>query len=151
MTTNTTALSLLTLCAALAGIGCAHETPAAESRQEALITSGDEGVCGEPHVYFASGSAELSETARARLDSFAGCLTRHELDTLYVVGMTDPEGDADANLALGRERARAVADYLRARGCEVAFIIRSLGEAGATPAEPLWPLERSASVTATAS
>lgn len=145
--------TLLTVVAALAGIGCSHNDRSQASNSELVATSpssGDEAVCGESQVYFASGSSDLDDAARARLERFATCLTNHEIDTIYVAGMTDPAGDEQTNLDLGRTRARAVADYLRAQGCTTQFVIRSYGEEGALQSQPLWPLERSATVTAVA-
>ncbi|MBN8609067.1 MAG: OmpA family protein [Deltaproteobacteria bacterium] len=146
-------LTFFTVVTALAGIGCSHNDRSTASSSETVATtpsSGDESVCGESQVFFASGSAELDDAARARLARFATCLTNHEIDTIYVAGMTDPAGDEETNLSLGRTRARAVADYLREQGCTTQFVIRSYGEEGSLQSQPLWPLERSATVTAVA-
>jgi len=112
-------------------------------------SSGDAAACGGAQVFFANGSNELDSGAMASLDGYAGCLSRHEVDTITIVGMTDPEGTPTDNLILGRARALVVANYLHAAGCEVDFVIRSFGEVGALESEPLWPLERSVAVTAT--
>ena len=150
-------LRCLSLCGALFAVACAHDAPSrtsADSSDQELVaspTTGGEIVCGESQVFFASGSAELDEPGRRSLDSYARCLEQHAIDTVYVVGMTDPEGTAEENLALGRARARAVADYLRGIGCTTDFVIRSHGEHGASASAPLWPLERSATVEATGS
>jgi len=126
----------------------AQVTAPGASRPGDEVSEGSESRCGLSQVFFAQGSAELDAAARADLDAYAVCLDRHELDTLYVTGMTDPQGDEDANLALGRARARAVADYLRARGANDHFVIRSWGEDGAMEQPQLWPMERNAVVTA---
>lgn len=107
-------------------------------------------ACGEAQVFFTTASSELDGGARARLNTYAGCLSRQEIDTIYVSGMTDPDGDAAANVVLGRARAQSVADYLRGLGCAVEFVIRSYGETEALEAAPLWPIERSASATGVA-
>lgn len=143
--------TLLAVVAALAGSACSHEERSQSSTAQIIAqepSTGAESVCGESQVFFASGSAELDDAARARLTRYATCLENHEIDTIYVAGMTDPAGDDESNLALGRTRARAVADYLREQGCTTQFVIRSYGEEGALQSEPLWPLERSATVTA---
>ncbi|MBK8173620.1 MAG: OmpA family protein [Sandaracinaceae bacterium] len=103
--------------------------------------------CGDGTVLFATGSAELTENDRASLNRLAQCLNRHDMDTLYVTGTADPRGDAEANHALGEQRAEAVASYLRSAGCEAQFIIRSRGEAGADDTQVLWPADRSAQVS----
>lgn len=111
-------------------------------------TAGGEQVCGNAQVFFAPGSSELDATARERLDRYATCLSNHEIDVIYVSGTTDPSGTPEENLTLGRERARAAADYLHTRGCSVDFVIRSFGERDALESPPLWPVERAADVTA---
>jgi outer membrane protein OmpA-like peptidoglycan-associated protein len=132
---------------------CAHEsaasserTPVARSPEEA----GGERVCGNAQVFFAAGSAELDDVARERLDRYATCLADHEFDVIYVSGTTDPVGSDEENLALGRTRARAVADYLHDQGCHVDFVIRSFGERDALSSPPLWPVERAVDATAVA-
>lgn len=144
-------LAIAALSTATLTTACASSAPQSDRAQAGVPlepTAGDEALCGESQVFFASGSAELDEAAVTRLDSYAGCIERHALDTIYVTGMTDPAGDADTNLALGRARARAVADHLRARGTTGQFVIRSWGEQDALENAPLWPLERNAVVTA---
>jgi len=135
---------------------CAHhETTAAGATSERTVArspeeAGGEQVCGNAQGVFESGSANLDQAAHERLDRYATCLSDHEIDAIYVSGTTDPAGTTDANPALGRERARNVADYLHDRGCHVDFVIRSFGERDALDSPPLWPVERSADVTAVA-
>jgi outer membrane protein OmpA-like peptidoglycan-associated protein len=143
----------ITTSALVLALGCSHqqaaETTTARDEHGAPSAGDDETTpCGDAQVFFAAGESELDAGAREHLDLYAGCLARHEIDTVYIAGMTDPEGTVDENLVLGRNRALAVADYLHASGCEVDFVIRSYGEQGALRSEPLWPLERSAEVTA---
>lgn len=64
-------------------------------------------------VYFDSGSAKLSDTARAALDQAAsgtGAVAR-----IAIAGRTDNVGSHSINQALALARARAVRDYLRTR------------------------------------
>ncbi len=132
---------------------CAHESTApshSETVARSPAAAGGERVCGDADVFFASGSAELDRVATERLDRYASCLSNHEIDAVYVSGTTDPAGAPEDNLALGRNRARAVADYLHDHGCHVDFVIRSLGARDALPSEPLWPVERAAQATAVA-
>ena len=140
---------------ALLGAACAS-SPAAQSptitHDHSMTTtssSGSAAACGGAQVFFANGSTELDSGAMTNLDVYAGCLSRHEVDTITIVGMTDPEGTPVDNLILGRARALVVANYLHAAGCNVEFVIRSFGEEGAVQSEPLWPLERSVAVSAT--
>lgn len=116
----------------------------------AAVASGGETPCGSAQVFFETGSSELDDAARERLDVYAGCLSRREIDVVYIAGMTDPEGNEHDNLVLGRSRALAVADYLHGTGVSTDFVVRTLGEAGAVGEQPLWPIERSAEATAVA-
>jgi outer membrane protein OmpA-like peptidoglycan-associated protein len=148
--------SILTVSAlALLCSACAHSPPehTASITQDHTMTttpsSGDAAACGGAQVFFSNGGVELDDSARTSLDLYAGCLLRHEVDTITIVGMTDPAGGEVDNLILGRARALVVANYLHAAGCEVEFVIRSFGEVGALESEPLWPLERSAAISAT--
>jgi len=135
--------------------GCAHHESRAEATARTSVArspeaAGGERVCGNAQVYFPSGGVELDQLARERLDRYASCLTDHQIDAIYVSGTTDPAGTAEENLALGRTRARAVADYLHDRGCHVDFVIRSFGERDALESPPLWPVERAVEATAVA-
>jgi outer membrane protein OmpA-like peptidoglycan-associated protein len=145
--------SFVSLASLLLALGCAHAqepSPATASTAHPTVAAGETAPCGDAQVFFAAGDSELDVGARERLDAYAGCLSRQEIDTVYIAGMTDPEGTAEENLVLGRRRAFAVAEYLHTRGCQVDFVIRSIGEEGALTTPPLWPLERSAEVTAVA-
>lgn len=115
------------------------------------VASGTPGVvagCAAPSVYFDQGSAELDDEDRASLRALAQCLQRREIDTLYVVGRTDPVGTPAFNLELGQQRAAAVATYLQGLGASSGYVVKSRGETGASSDEVLWPLARSATVTA---
>jgi outer membrane protein OmpA-like peptidoglycan-associated protein len=143
--------SVLSLCSIILALGCAHQgTPATATTAHPVVAEGETMPCGDAQVFFSEGETELDAGARERLDQYAGCLSRHEIDTVYVAGMTDPEGSPEDNIVLGRRRAFALAEYLHTRGCQVDFVIRSYGEEGAGTSAPLWPLERSADVTAVA-
>jgi hypothetical protein len=133
-------------------LGCAYTAPPTQTANTAhpTLAEGESAPCGGAQVFFAAGAAELDDAARDRIDVYAGCLSRHETDVIYVAGSTDSAGTADDNVTLGRRRAFAVAERLHQQGVQVEFVIRSEGEQGATLAEPLWPLERSAEVTAVA-
>ena len=66
------------------------------------------------NVDFATGSAELSPTARAMLDSLGRALTDPTLarDRFRIEGHTDTVGSAAVNQTLSEQRARRVAEYL---------------------------------------
>ena len=67
-------------------------------------------------VSFASGSASLDSRLYPTLDRIAGTLNEYPKTTITVVGHTDSVGSIEANRALSRNRAAAVADYLAQRG-----------------------------------
>ena len=77
----------------------------------------------------------------------AECLKRREVDHALIVGHTDPRGSEADNHALGMERARAVAEYLRKLGVpEDEIRVRSKGELASAESQELWPAERRANV-----
>jgi NitT/TauT family transport system substrate-binding protein len=67
------------------------------------------------NIYFAPGRAALDDNARVVLDGIA--LTAQTYSNAYVrvEGNTDNTGNADKNVALSKQRAQAVIDYLVAR------------------------------------
>ena len=67
-------------------------------------------------VFFEDGSAALGAEANAGLDEAAELAKRYAAVKLQVAGYADPEGTSEANRALSRARAQAVADALVARG-----------------------------------
>lgn len=124
----------------------APNPPAAPTTTAGTGTAGNQRSC-ELAVYFASNSAKLDDPARERLDKVAGCIRRHEVDHASIEGHTDPSRKERANQDLGLERARAVAEYLRARGVPDDQIrVRSTGATAAAGSEELWPVERRAAV-----
>lgn len=144
-------------CMLVLGQACSHASEPSGSEQARGDTvarspesAGGEQVCGNAQIYFASGSTDLDQVGRERLDRYSQCLSSHEIDAVYVSGTTDPTGTDEENIALGRSRARVVADYLHDNGCHVDFVIRSFGERDALAEEVLWPLDRAADVTAVA-
>lgn len=99
------------------------------------------------NVYFETASAELNNRAKQQLDSVAGCLKRTHTEDALVLGSADPRGSEPQNAELGKERARKVAEYLKALGVPQSEIrIRSLGESQASAEPSTWPAERRAQV-----
>ena len=80
-------------------------------------------------VYFASGSYRLGKQARERVERLAGYLKTYGGAKLIIaVGNTDNVGFAALNYRLGEQRARSVADFLRAQGVELPIRVLSYGE-----------------------
>jgi uncharacterized protein (TIGR03382 family) len=68
-------------------------------------------------VGFATNKAEILKASFALLDNVATVLAAHpEIAHVRVEGHTDDRGAADANLALSQARAKAVVEYLIAKG-----------------------------------
>jgi putative exosortase-associated protein (TIGR04073 family) len=67
-------------------------------------------------MLFALNSAELSETATARLQKVAPVLRSNADAPVLVAGYTDSSGDPAYNQQLSRKRATAVRDYLVGQG-----------------------------------
>lgn len=71
-------------------------------------------------VAFATGSAELVATSREELDILISILKANPTVKIEINGHTDNAGDADKNLKLSGERAKAVYDYLVKGGATAA-------------------------------
>lgn len=65
---------------------------------------------------FAAGSAELPDDVGAILESVTSTLRDNPQVRIVVMAHTDDQGDADRNLQLSRQRAKAVVDYLVGQG-----------------------------------
>lgn len=73
-------------------------------------------TCELESVYFGFDSSELDAQARDVLARDQKCARQKGATGLRVVGMTDPRGTEEYNLALGDQRAKATARYLGAIG-----------------------------------
>lgn len=105
--------------------------------------------CPPAAVFFETDSAELSDTARAKLDVVADCLQETPWDSeVDLRGRADPRASEEYNELLGRQRATAIASYLQRNGADDnTFEIHAIGEEGATEDMPaLWPVQRNATV-----
>jgi peptidoglycan-associated lipoprotein len=97
-----------------------------------IATSGGElgagGACSVGSVYFAYDSSDLDGRARNQLEANARCLSARS-GAATVVGMTDPRGTEEYNLALGEQRAQSVVRYLSNLGVDQQRLApHSLGE-----------------------
>jgi outer membrane protein OmpA-like peptidoglycan-associated protein len=90
-----------------------------------------------PHddVIFSSGSSVIEDGERAKIDNVLPEI-QSAIDkfgkliplALYISGHTDTVGDAGANKKLARQRAQAIAGYLKAAGIRVSLHYRGTGE-----------------------
>lgn len=67
-------------------------------------------------IYFASGSAQLDDVATETLDLQAAWLVNHRRWLVKLQGFADDPGSEDKNVALSKQRADAVMDYLASKG-----------------------------------
>lgn len=79
------------------------------------------------HAWFCTGSAQLTDAARADLLASIADFRPHAGEPLVVHAFADTRGTSVFNLALSGARARVVADFLRANGLTVSEF-EGLGE-----------------------
>ena len=99
-------------------------------------------------IYFAEQSAEVSRAARRVITDTAAQARRCTVAAVDVMGLADYRGPADANLALSRRRAEAVAGALVKAGLPAPqFRLAADGESGAlTASGQVEPLRRRADI-----
>ncbi len=68
------------------------------------------------HVFFKTGSAELSDNSKYELDNVAGFLKQNKSISVELGGHTDSQGDDSNNQILSQSRADAVLGYLSKKG-----------------------------------
>jgi OOP family OmpA-OmpF porin len=71
---------------------------------------------GEWKINFSSGSAAVQNSSNKDLEKIYNLLVQAENSKLTIVGHTDNVGNSDANLALSKNRAQAVVNYLKQKG-----------------------------------
>lgn len=157
---STRALRYVTFCilagssAAGCGASVATETstgttPATSHASPRPMTAahggGSSASCASGSVYFSLDSATLDSASASTLS----CIPRNSSE-VSIVGMTDPRGTEEYNLALGERRARSVAEHLGRLGYDASHIqTRSLGEEAATgKSEDGWARDRRANFAA---
>ena len=84
--------------------------------------------CALTPAYFAYDSSDLDGAARDSLARSARCVQDRSLTRLKLVGMTDPRGTEEYNLALGERRAGACRKYLLGLGLPALMQVSSVGE-----------------------
>ena len=78
-------------------------------------------------VYFDTGSAALGDDDRAILEEAANFLSQYPIATVEITGFADTEGSVDANRALAKRRADAVATALRGAGAPLSTNVSIVG------------------------
>lgn len=92
-----------------------EEMAAADSMRRQCIDLFRMAIRGRP-IEFERSSAELGSAAAPLLDELIQIAVDCPGSQVRIIGHTDNTGDESVNLALSRQRARAVADYLVAGG-----------------------------------
>jgi outer membrane protein OmpA-like peptidoglycan-associated protein len=98
--------------------------PFAQAKDRAEVAES----CALSPAYFPFDSSDLDIPARTALEQSARCLRQKGLARVHVVGMTDPRGTEEYNLALGERRAQACKKYLVAIGTTGEIQASSTGE-----------------------
>ena len=93
-----------------------RETTAGTGVDVSQIPGQDAFLVNLPDVTFATGSAAISPSFQAVLDRVASSMVQYPDSLIDVYGHTDTVGSTSLNQTLSEERARAVANYLIARG-----------------------------------
>ncbi|HPM67227.1 MAG TPA: OmpA family protein, partial [Piscinibacter sp.] len=104
-----------------------HESLPPAQRTATAPEDAGEPLVSEVVVSFPFGSAMLTASARASIDAAA---TGDGIQRIDIRGRTDNVGPAAANELLARQRASAVAQYLRARHPHLAGAEVKLGGRG---------------------
>jgi peptidoglycan-associated lipoprotein len=114
------ALALLAACSSTppantgTGVGTGNGMPAENgpvpgSQEDLVRNVGD-------RVFFTLNTSTLSDEAQATLSKQAAWLAKYPSVTVQVAGNCDDRGTEEFNIALGQRRARAAADFLKAKG-----------------------------------
>ncbi len=122
---NTKILGAFAAVALLAACSSNEPTPAASapvtagpvpgSQEDLVANVGD-------RVFFDLNKSAVKPEGRATLDRQAAWLAQWARNNVQVAGNADERGTAEYNLALGNRRAKAAADYLKAKGVAAARI-----------------------------
>jgi peptidoglycan-associated lipoprotein len=145
----------LIFAASMGACGARQPSPAGElpnhgrtmdppARSAAAATPSHEATgCALVPVFFGVDSSRLDETARDELWQNTRCIRALSLARVRLVGMTDPRGTEEYNLALGEQRAAAASDFVEALGMDAVLDVSSLGEESATGSEESgWSTDR---------
>jgi outer membrane protein OmpA-like peptidoglycan-associated protein len=79
-------------------------------------------------VFFATDSRAIDREGAAMLDAFAQAYDAPAKCTVVVEGYSDRSGSERHNLVIAKQRAEAVARYLKRKGLVARLYVRGLGE-----------------------
>lgn len=87
-----------------------------------VFTETEAGVCDTVRLYFNTGEAILDAIAKQEIDKQIKMKILLQGKLLHVTGYADNQGGEEDNMILSEKRAKAVADYLLAKGWKKADI-----------------------------
>ncbi|HEX7479550.1 MAG TPA: OmpA family protein [Polyangiales bacterium] len=97
--------------------------------REPVAANASTATCSAAPIYFPLDSSSLDPAARSQLEQDARCVERSQARQLEIVGMADPRGTEEYNLALGERRAETAANYVSTLGVPHDKVrARSVGE-----------------------
>lgn len=108
-------------------------TPVAAKLDCAALPAGTKTSDADFSIHFEAASAKILPESEPTLDGVARMLALVPGRCVFIEGHADASGKADKNLALSRERADAVRDYLVERGKLDARYLVPLGRGAASP------------------
>ena len=90
---------------------------------------------GEWNINFETGSANISSSSNATLETIYNLLIQAENTKIDLTGHTDNTGNANANYDLSKRRAQAVVDYLKKKGIPEKRVQAVVGKGADQPVE----------------
>jgi peptidoglycan-associated lipoprotein len=119
-------LSSLLGCASAAAVAKPPRAPAARPAVTQTVAAAHAPVVSRPSafscaaapVYFPLDSSSLDGAARSQLEQEAQCIEHSPSRHMEIIGMADPRGTEEYNLALGERRADAAATYVTTLGVQ---------------------------------
>jgi outer membrane protein OmpA-like peptidoglycan-associated protein len=135
--------TIVLACAGLALTGCAQTERMLNREPRALVRAPELCVDQTTPIYFAPGSAALSQPARTLIADTAQRLRDCRIVDVRVTGLADSSGTPEANLAVSQKRAEAVVEALAGEGLPAPAIeLAAAGDAGRADA----PMRRRAEI-----
>lgn len=118
-------------CAGLVLAGCAQTNRVLNRDPKTLVKAPELCVDQAVPIYFAPGSAALSQPARILIADTAQRLRDCQVVDVRVTGLADSSGAPAANLQVSQKRAEAVVEALAGEGLPAPAIeLAAAGEAG---------------------
>ena len=103
--------------------------PEPKPAKEGHVTVTDDHLEIDDVVQFDTSKATIKPESNQLLDDVAKAMNGHqEIAVLHVIGHTDARGDKESNRKLSDERAKAVVDYLKAKGVSQPMDARGAGQ-----------------------